>query len=383
MSKRSNISSLFFLSILVPMSLLIFTISAEANTQPDLLINEIMANPLGSDAIGEWIELYNNSGQIIDIGDWSLNNSQLPAAQIEPKGYLILARDAAFISSEYNISLDKVVQADFQLTNSGSSLSLSNNLSTHTFIYSQTKEAISTELLSGECNIIQNHPESHSISHQNNLCPELITPSPTIPPTSTPTPTPTPTPITPTVVVFTPTPTVTNHPTTYPKLLINQIYPNPLSGERENFTIYNPGDATVNLNGWYVQDASPRKYMLEAVDLLAKAKLLVYPKSLSLNNPGDTLNLYSPDGVLQDSVSYGTSQKGQVFDFSTRSIQATPTNSTKPITIGESNVENLSLPVPQVEFTPMPQFVSENSSGNTPPLVQPKLYRAKELNQKR
>ncbi|KKQ61435.1 MAG: alpha amylase [Candidatus Falkowbacteria bacterium GW2011_GWC2_38_22] len=42
----------------------------------DIIINEIMPNPLGDDGEEEWIELYNNGGTVINMLDWSIDDME-------------------------------------------------------------------------------------------------------------------------------------------------------------------------------------------------------------------------------------------------------------------------------------------------------------------
>ena len=77
-------------------------------TQPDkgvaaikILISEFMADPdVSSDDLGEWIELYNPSSQIININGWTLKDTQTDVHKLKnsgplfvpAKGYLVLGR---------------------------------------------------------------------------------------------------------------------------------------------------------------------------------------------------------------------------------------------------------------------------------------------------
>jgi hypothetical protein len=93
---------------------------------------------------------------------------------------------------------------------------------------------------------------------------------------------------------------------TYPKILINEIYPAPdtSKGEQEWFELYNPGAANLDLTGWQARDRSGHILDLSGV-ILANNYLVFYPASkLSLNNDGDQLNLSDPNGDSSDRVTY-------------------------------------------------------------------------------
>ncbi|MCK6573332.1 lamin tail domain-containing protein [Myxococcota bacterium] len=62
-----------------------------------VIINEIMYHPVADDLAGEFVELFNRSGDAIDVGGWQLVDAvaaQLPAGtRLEPGGFLVVAAD--------------------------------------------------------------------------------------------------------------------------------------------------------------------------------------------------------------------------------------------------------------------------------------------------
>lgn len=68
-------------------------------TFPSIAITEFMANPKAvSDTDGEWLELFNTTGQAIDLNGWTLKDNDTDAHVISsplvipPKGYVIIGR---------------------------------------------------------------------------------------------------------------------------------------------------------------------------------------------------------------------------------------------------------------------------------------------------
>lgn len=66
-------------------------------TQGAVVINEVESNPSGEEsafkaAVSAWFELYNNDNQDIDIGGWSIRNSE-GRSIIIPRGTVIRALD--------------------------------------------------------------------------------------------------------------------------------------------------------------------------------------------------------------------------------------------------------------------------------------------------
>jgi hypothetical protein len=70
-----------------------------AGLGPDVIINELMANPRRTyDSRGEWIELYNRGDAAADLEGWTIGDEiyesvTLPSIAVEPGGYALLARN--------------------------------------------------------------------------------------------------------------------------------------------------------------------------------------------------------------------------------------------------------------------------------------------------
>ena len=67
---------------------------------PDVIINELMANPRRTyDSRGEWIELYNRGDAAADLEGWTIGDEiyedpvVLPSIVVEPGEYALLARN--------------------------------------------------------------------------------------------------------------------------------------------------------------------------------------------------------------------------------------------------------------------------------------------------
>ncbi len=73
-----------------------------------IIINEIMKDPSAvTDADGEWIELYNPTGSVVDINGWTIRDDDLDVHEIHnggpltipARGYLILGRESNPVSN--------------------------------------------------------------------------------------------------------------------------------------------------------------------------------------------------------------------------------------------------------------------------------------------
>ncbi|NCC34643.1 MAG: lamin tail domain-containing protein, partial [Chloroflexia bacterium] len=203
------------------------------------------------------------------------------------------------------------------------------------------------------------------------------TPSPTRTPTETRTPSPTRTP----TATRTPTtlPEATATPRRYPPgtLLISEI----LAAPRDLFAhewveLYNPGATTIDLQGWSLDDevdggAQRLEGMLEP-----GAYLVIELGRAILNNSGDTVRLFGPDGALIDSYRFGATTPDVSF---TRNVQTNtwstseapspgtgmakvPTRANTPTVASNSNSthvpDNASEPSARPEATTSPRTTS-------------------------
>src|SRR6185436_13740256 len=116
----------------------------------DIVINEIMYNPISGDSDDEFIELYNRGSSSVNLGGWRLvdgvtftfaANTTIPAG-----GYLVIARNAPHLISRYaNLSsINTVGDYSGSLANGGERIALAmpdpsvttnNNVVTTNFIY--------------------------------------------------------------------------------------------------------------------------------------------------------------------------------------------------------------------------------------------------------
>lgn len=120
----------------------------------DVLITEIMADPNAvSDADGEWLELYNNTDQAIDIAGWVLKDGDRQhiihtSLIIAAKSYAVLSRADNSVNGlpAHHQSLYRY--ESLILTNSGGSLTLENavGLVVSTLAYDTTEVAAGKSL---------------------------------------------------------------------------------------------------------------------------------------------------------------------------------------------------------------------------------------------
>jgi hypothetical protein len=108
--------------------------TGEPATTGDIILNEIMYNPPGADPDHEWIELYNNNSEDIDITGWKFyeggTNHGLTCAQgsmvISSGGYAIIAENATAFLTEHPECNCTVTDSSFSLKNTGEYIAVKN-----------------------------------------------------------------------------------------------------------------------------------------------------------------------------------------------------------------------------------------------------------------
>ena len=110
----------------------------------------------------------------------------------------------------------------------------------------------------------------------------------------------------------------------YPSgIVINEILPNTPVGirdeEGEYIEIFNQNDFEVDLTGWQIEDTAGRTTTYtfpQGTKILAQGFFVLYrPTSkITLNNDGDGLNLFQPDGKIINTVNYEKAPRGQSYN---------------------------------------------------------------------
>jgi hypothetical protein len=90
-----------------------------------LVVNEIMINPVESSsaAMGQWIELYNNSSDWVNLSEWTIVNQsgdeiQFSSLVIPPEGFFVVG--ASSITGENGNYTPDAVWGSFSLSMTGS-----------------------------------------------------------------------------------------------------------------------------------------------------------------------------------------------------------------------------------------------------------------------
>ena len=110
-------------------------------------------------------------------------------------------------------------------------------------------------------------------------------------------------------------------PTSTGGLRIVGALPNPPGDDTqfEQVHVRNTGSQTVTLAGWKIQDAAGGSWLLDTADGAAQPGQTVIivrrGRPMFLNNNGDTIMLFNPQGQAVDSHIYGQVTSGQFVSF--------------------------------------------------------------------
>jgi len=331
--------------MLVCLPFILSGISPQVNALiPTLVISELMPNPMGDDTKNEWIEITNNTQTEFNLKEWKLNGAQLPDFVVKKDEILILIKDEASFRGNFTTSA-RTVLFNFNLINSGGKVVLENtvNSETYAFDYSSANEGKSFELLEGNCNLIKEHPQNHSVGLKNTSC---ISPTSTLLPTAIPT-----------VIYHIPE-------AQYYNIEISSLSPNPLSGD-EWVELTNIDSKTADLTGWLIIDSSNKKYAINSLILKQGETQRIYPGSVSLNNEGDVITLVDTNNNTIASFSYGQSNKGQIFSKSGNETQA----------IGEAQIINSQTDTAKEVKSESTENVSKSKTDNNKHFKKPIYYK--------
>ena len=267
----------------------------------DILINELLPAPTSGNK--EWIELYNDTDSPIDLSGWTLLNKEGSKFStttlfgiIDPDDFLIVEG----IVGSLNNSGDEVVLKDLagQIISQTSYGDFSScydcawargDAGSYLLTITPTKNAI---------NIITPKVSAPPGGFSNVIDKEAISAT-----------------------------TESNQATTTPKtedvakvallVIINEVYPNPDSGQEEFIEFRNLDTKSADLSGLVIADASKKKFKIASSTVLEAGGYAVFLRSqsnIALNNSGlETISLSYADGSIIDKVSYSGSKKGKSF----------------------------------------------------------------------
>ncbi|OIO18618.1 MAG: hypothetical protein AUJ37_05040 [Candidatus Magasanikbacteria bacterium CG1_02_41_34] len=249
-------------------------------------INEFVSNPQTNES--EWIELYNTATTSVNLFGWTLHDG---AGQIAAPTTTIAAQGFLVIELPSN-----------KLNNSGDRITLKN---THTNIvdtisYGDWENATVSAPAKGNALAL----------NEKNVWKETTTPTKktvntiTAPVSNTPQPSSG-------GGGGSSTPTVQSYDNGV--IVINELVSDPQDDEEEFVELFNTSYGTISLDGWWIEDGSETKTILEGSIASHNFVVIASPKG-NLNNSGDKLQLFDPSGKNIDNVTYGNWDDGNTSD---------------------------------------------------------------------
>ena len=262
----------------------------------DVLLTELVSDP--EEGEEEWVEIKNNSGKLIDLRDWFLEEGSgsrtklkgelSPGSflQIEKiKGNLNNSGDSLFLKSPGEKIIDQVSYGDQSESNPApdSPLSLARK---------GNSWKLTSQKTPGKANLIKKERKTETKTRDK-------------------------------------------------EITITEIFPNPEKSDREKefIELFNPTDREINLTGWKLSSNSGREYIIGKHDLKnypVKIKpqgyLVIYRSRsfLPLNNNGDTLGFYKPDkNTPRQSLSYSRAAPGLSYNRTKDLLASSSDASTK------------------------------------------------------
>lgn len=109
----------------------------------------------------------------------------------------------------------------------------------------------------------------------------------------------------------TPTPSPTPTPSSAPKIVINELMPNPIGTDRGNETteLYNCGDESVDIGGWVLKNEDGATYNIPAGTTIKPHGYYLTTK-VQLDNGGGQVLLYHDGEEIDSSIEYTHSTEG-------------------------------------------------------------------------
>ncbi|PIT90244.1 MAG: hypothetical protein COU22_03300 [Candidatus Komeilibacteria bacterium CG10_big_fil_rev_8_21_14_0_10_41_13] len=313
-----------------------------------MVINEIMPNPQGSDSDAEWIELYNLSQSRIDLSGWLLSDStdrryeinqeDFLETTIEPFGYLVVLRSQSGIALNNGDDQVQLYQPDGSLLDQ---VEYSAAVEGESYAKIGGKFQWTNRPTLGQANLISQIEQVEEL-----FCPE------------------------PEVIYITKEPEVKSEVDNniefdladYAGLMISEFMPNPAGPDRaEWLELYNNSSSSLNLAGWFVDDQAggSTPYQLPNNTVLEPFGFLMISQSdsgLALNNSYDTVRILDPNQEIFLAVDYEQAKEDFSYSFDLIneewfwSAAVTPGEVNQPALTEVLTEQKLALAAEQVEY---------------------------------
>jgi hypothetical protein len=280
--------------------LLSFSFPAQSAISPKIVINEIAWMGTKGSYTKEWIELYNNSDQPQTLENWLLKAADgIPeiklTGEVPAKFFYLLERSDD--ETVPGISADLIYTG--ALKNEGEKLELYNNSGNLIDLID-----CSSGWFGGNNSTKQTMERVDSGKWQTSLGPGGTPKAKN------------------SILQSEPKPAEEQASVNYPSgIIINEVLPSPEGPdlEKEWIEIFNESNEEVDFSGWKISDVTgaTNAYTIPDRTIISPRGFLVLPRpttKITLNNSGDSLNLYQPSGKIIDEVNYEKAPRGQSYN---------------------------------------------------------------------
>jgi len=288
----------------------LFPLSIQAANSFGVVINEIAWMGTKESFNNEWIELYNHTNEIIDLEEWILKATD-ESPKISLKG-TILAKSFYLLErtdddTVPNINADLIYKGS--LSNKGEHLKLINSqgetvdeadCSSGWFAgNNSTKQTMEKKDAQPSRNSSENW-ESSQNAEGSPRAENILT-----------------------IQKETEGQKIKGKSEIYPSgIIINEILPSPRGPDAENewIEVFNQNNFKVDLSFWKVADTVGKSNIYtfpEGIIISSKGFLILHISAtkITLNNDGDGLKLFQPDGNIIDTVNYKKAPQGQSYSL--------------------------------------------------------------------
>lgn len=275
--------------------------STEQNfTDIPLFLTEIFPNPPGKDAGFEWIEILNDSDVKIDLSGWSLRNDaakprviRLPEIFLDPHMYTVVTLSGSFLRNRGDTLF--LIAPDEGMHDT---LSYDAAPESESYALDASGEFSWTSFFTpGEENFFPEVDDSQEDSFEQEIA-DILTTSTSVASSKS------------------------KKKKSYQNgdlssaIYLNEILPNPEGEDRDGewIEISNMSDVPVNLGNWFLDDGEggSKPYIIPDTFIIAPFETLLFSRrdtGLTLDNTGDTVQLFTFESDLQDFVTYANVQE--------------------------------------------------------------------------
>lgn len=249
-----------------------------------IMINEVVVQPLEGEK--EWIELHNASDAYVELAGLILRDEvgviATVSSTIQPYGYEIIelsksvlnnTGDGIFLYDNEHL-IDAIIYGNAKSDVRDSEQAPGKG---HSLVKTEQGDIlITTQPTKGEKNIFINDAAiKEEEAHTTSSIPHLIIQKGSI--------------------------------------IINEFVSDPSDEAEEFIELFNGGNESVDITGWYLEDSGETKTVLSG-SITAKNFFVIEKPKGALNNSGDQITLFSPDGKEIDRIAYGTIDDGNIAD---------------------------------------------------------------------